>query len=450
MSIRRAASCGQPLQLNSFPRAARTSRALMPPDDRSTDAAPGFIPRYGNSTSASGYARRMGGTIRVLVVDDEAVVRDALADVVASDGEFELVGAARDADEAIALAEATRPDVALVDVRMPGGGGFRVAEQLRSRAPETRVLAHSAVDDRTTVIRMLREGAVGYLVKGTSPAEILAAIRRAARGQPSLSPDVMTGIVKELGDQLQREEAATSERLARVERIRRLIAGHGRTIVYQPIVRLDGRAVVGMEALSRFETDEVRPVDQWFLEAGSLGLGSELEMAAVRSALDDLPALPASSFLSVNASFRTAESETFLEALASVDGSRVVVEITEHEQVDDYDRLAGSLQRLRAEGARIAIDDAGAGFASLRHILLIEPEIIKLDVSLTSGIDADPRRRALAAALISFADELRMTVVAEGIETESEEAALQALGVHFGQGYFIGRPAMLDGELRAS
>ncbi|MGZ5354682.1 MAG: EAL domain-containing protein, partial [Actinomycetota bacterium] len=103
-----------------------------------------------------------------------------------------------------------------------------------------------------------------------------------------------------------------------------------------------------------------------------------------------------------------------------------------------------SLQRLRALGARIAIDDAGAGFASLRHILLIAPEIIKIDISLTSRIDTDPRRRALAAALVSFAKEMSIEVVAEGIESEEEYAALLSLGVRLGQGYHLGRPAPIE------
>lgn len=391
----------------------------------------------------------MAVKIRVLIADDEAVLRDVLADVIASEADFELVGAAGDADQAIALAETERPDVALVDVRMPGGGGLRVAEELRIRVPETRVLAHTAVDDRTTVVRMLERGAVGYLVKGTSPTDLLIAVRRAARGQSSISPDVMSGMVRELADRLQQEETETTERQARIERIRRLVAGEGRTVVYQPIVRLHGRALVGMEALTRIQSDEGRPVDQWFLEAGRLGLGTDLELAAVRSAIAGLPRLPASTFLSVNVSYTTAETDDFFEMAGPVAG-RLVVEITEHEPVDDYDRLALALGRLRSEGARIAIDDAGAGFASLRHILLIEPEIIKLDVSLTRGIDSDPRRRALASALISFAEELRLTVVAEGIETESEESALEGLGVAFGQGYFIGRPAPIAKEPLAS
>jgi len=381
----------------------------------------------------------------VLIADDEAVLRAALADLVRSDDSFELVGSARDADEAIALAEAMKPDVALVDVRMPGGGGLRVAEELRHLLPQTRVLAHSAVNDRASVVRMLEGGAVGYLVKGTAPAEILGAIVRAARGQLSVSPEVMTGLVQDLAEQLQLQEVATSERLAKVHRIDRVIEGHGRSMVYQPIVELEGHRTMGMEALARFvDESEPWPIPQWFAEAAAVGMGTELELACNRGALADLARIPQDRYVSINASHRTAESDALLELLDTVDASRVVLEITEHEAVEDYDRLTQALQRVRERGARVAIDDAGAGFASLRHILLIDPEIIKLDVSLTSGIDSDARRRALATALITFAEEMDIAVVAEGIETDLEHAALQALGVRFGQGYFIGRPEPLS------
>jgi EAL domain-containing protein (putative c-di-GMP-specific phosphodiesterase class I) len=120
-----------------------------------------------------------------------------------------------------------------------------------------------------------------------------------------------------------------------------------------------------------------------------------------------------------------------------------VVEITEHEQVDDYDALFGALARLRALGVRIAIDDAGAGYASLRHTLALDPDIVKVDIALTSAIDTDRAKRALTSALISFADEMDITIVAEGIETEASLRTLVDLGVRYGQGFHIARPAPL-------
>ena len=381
--------------------------------------------------------------IRVLIADDEPELRGALADLIASDETLELVGTAGDADEAIELAKANRPDVALVDVKMPGGGGARAAREILRGSPQTRVLALSAYEDRTTVLEMLGAGTIGYLVKGTAPEEIVLAIGRAVRGQTSMSAEVMASVVDELSMQLQREGMAQEERHELLARIRRAIDGEGLAIVFQPIFDLRDFSVVGFEALSRFTTLPIQTPDIWFREAASAGLGVELELTALREALREAARLPDDAYLSLNMSHRTAMSMRFLENLSDAQAARTVIEITEHEQVDDYDRLATALEGLRTLGGRLAIDDAGAGFASLRHTLRLSPDIIKLDISLTHGIDTDRAQRALASALISFAEEMGISIVAEGIETQAELDALLALGVHYGQGFFLARPGPL-------
>jgi EAL domain-containing protein (putative c-di-GMP-specific phosphodiesterase class I) len=123
-----------------------------------------------------------------------------------------------------------------------------------------------------------------------------------------------------------------------------------------------------------------------------------------------------------------------------VDPERVIIELTEHVRIDDYDLLLDSLSRVRERGARLAVDDTGAGFASLGHILHLRPELIKLDCQFTRGIDTDPTRRSLAHALVSFAHDIGAEVVSEGIETAAELDAVRALGVPYGQGYFLSRP----------
>ncbi len=381
--------------------------------------------------------------IRVLVADDEPEVRAALADLVASDASLELVGAAADADEALALARARRPDVALVDVKMPGGGGVRAAREIIRVSPQTRVLALSAYEDRQTVLQMLAAGAVGYLVKGTSPDEIVRAIARVVRGQTTVSTEVMTGLVHELSTKLRGEALRSEERREKEARIRRALSGSGVSVEYQPIVDLARRSAVGREALARFRLDPRRTPDRWFAEAVEVGLGLELELFAVRAALRNLPRIPLNEYLSLNLSHRAATSVELLELLGAGVGDRVVVEITEHEPVEDYAELVAALARLRALGVRVAIDDAGAGFSSLRHTLMLDPNVIKLDISLTRGIDASRGQRALAAALISFAEEVGAEIVAEGIETDGELRALAALGVRYGQGFFLARPAPL-------
>ena len=382
-------------------------------------------------------------TIRVLIADDEPRLRSALADLIASEESMRLVGSAGDAEEAISLAEVIRPDVAIVDVKMPAGGGPRAARGIMQASPDTRVIALSAHEDRETVLEMLRAGAVSYLVKGTAPDEIVRSIGRAAQGQASLSNEVMDGIVHELTTKLRREEGVTVDRLARQNRVRQLIEGDGMTMYFQPIVDLGSGAVVGSEALARFSDDPSRPPDQRFREATEAGLGAELELAAIRMALAEVGNAPQGTYISVNASHRVAMHEGLLALLDEAPVERLVVEITEHEPVEDYGALTSGLQVLRRRGVRIAIDDAGAGFSSLRHTLRLEPDIVKLDISITRDVDRDRGRRALASALISFADEMGMAIVAEGVETAAERATLLELGVPFGQGYLFAKPAPL-------
>ncbi|HEX2424321.1 MAG TPA: EAL domain-containing protein [Actinomycetota bacterium] len=381
--------------------------------------------------------------IRVLIADDEAEVRGALAELIGAEDGLNIVATAGDAAEAAQLASSTSPDVALVDVKMPNGGGPLAAREILRVSPRTRVLALSAYEDRDTVLTMLGAGAVGYLVKGTPPEDIVAAIARAARGQTSVSSEVMAGVVDELTSQLRLAERRSHEIEERREGVRRVIEDEAFTLVYQPIYRLPTKDVVGYEALARFDGEPSRPPDVWFREAAEVGLGLDLELAATRVALEALDALPADAYLSLNLSHRAAVSPRVLETFDGTLLRRIVLEITEHEPVEDYDELATALERLRGRGARIAIDDAGAGFASLRHTLRLDPDVIKLDISLTRHIDGDRGKRALAKALISFAEEMRMDIVAEGIETKDELETLLGLGARLGQGFYLARPAPL-------
>ena len=380
--------------------------------------------------------------IRVAIADDEPTVRAALADLVADEPAFELVGTASDTDEAIGLTLRERPDVVLLDVRMPGGGGQRAAQEIRASCPSTRVVALSAYEDRGTVLEILRAGAVGYLVKGTSGREILDAIHRAARGQGILSSEVTADVLDELAGQLERRERGAARRRAQIERVRAILERPDRLAIHlQPIVDLASGEVVGTEALARFDGDPPRPPDVWFSEAKAIGLAQDLELAAVRTALRTLPHLPQHAFLSVNVSPDVASTTRFLEILDGAATERVVIEVTEHVQVEDYEELSASLREVRALGARLAIDDAGAGYASLRHILQLSPDFIKIDITLTRGIDGDSAKRALAAALITFASEIGAQIIAEGIETLEELRTLRELGVGLGQGYFLAKPA---------
>ncbi len=366
-------------------------------------------------------------------------MREALADLVRTDPRLELVGAAADAREAAEMAAQTRPDVALVDVRMPGGG-VQAVQAIRTRSPRTQIVALSASGTPADVLEMLRAGAAGYLVKGMAPGDVLDALHRVAAGQSPLSPEIADSVVRGLAERLRADADAREARERRLAVVERCIDGEGLEVVFQPIVDLRSRRAVGAEALSRFRVLPERSPDKWFAEAASLGRGVELEVAALRQAARRRGLLPAAWFLSVNASPAAIVSHAGQATLAELAPGGLVVEVTEHAPVDDYERLGAAVRGLRDLGVRLAVDDVGAGYASLRHILRLDPQVLKLDMSLCCGVAGDRARTALATALISFARSMEADVVAEGIESEQDLAALLDLGVERGQGWLLGRP----------
>ena len=206
--------------------------------------------------------------------------------------------------------------------------------------------------------------------------------------------------------------------------------------VFQPIVELDTRAIVGHEALTRF--DDHVPPDVRFGEAAAVGLGLELERATLGAALTAASALP-SGWLNLNASPALIEAGRSIGPLLRGRGRRIVLEVTEHAEIADYSSFKARLTMIRPR-VELAIDDAGAGFASLRHILELQPAFIKLDRSLVEGIETDLARQALVVGLRHFARETDCRLIAEGIETAEQLAVLRSLEIEFGQGYLLGRP----------
>jgi EAL domain-containing protein (putative c-di-GMP-specific phosphodiesterase class I) len=212
-------------------------------------------------------------------------------------------------------------------------------------------------------------------------------------------------------------------------------------VALQPVIELPSGAVVGNEALSRFGGRI--PTDRWFKAANKYGYGDELERLCLGSALALLPGLPAEQFLAVNISPAALADEGVLALLEAADLRRVVVEITEHEAVENYAVTREALGRLRSAGARIAVDDTGAGFASLRHVLMLQPDVIKLDLSLTRDVDVDRRQQALVRAVTAFSAQVGATVLAEGVETQAQLDTLREIGVRLGQGWHLGVPVLV-------
>ena len=235
--------------------------------------------------------------------------------------------------------------------------------------------------------------------------------------------------------------------------MQRMIDGFGLDVAFQPIVDLASGRVVGAEALARFKDADGRaiPTERCFLDAHAVDLGVDLELAVIRLALEcHETRLPAGRYLALNVSPAVLEHDELAFVIARHKSDRpVVVEITEHQPVEDYVALSAQLDRLRDLGVRVAVDDVGSGFASFRHVTRVNPDILKLDRTLVCGIDDDPVRQSLASAIVAFAKDVGATVVSEGIENESELCCLKDLAVGCGQGFYLARPNLgtVDAEV---
>ena len=268
-----------------------------------------------------------------------------------------------------------------------------------------------------------------------------------AQPEPSLNPrdlKMMRAFADITALQISRDQDAIRQRESTIARIRQILEGDELTIVYQPIVRLSDERIMGFECLSRFSGPEKYTPDVWFKLAASVHLGVKLEIAAIKKAIATLPAFPEDLFITLNASPEAMQSDALRDCVMNTSIKRIVLELTEHATIDNYTELLGAIKVLRRKGARLAVDDAGAGYSSLRHILALRPDIIKLDISLTRNVNSDPARRALASALVHFARATKSQILAEGVETALELHALQKLGVESAQGYYLGRPISLE------
>ena len=291
-----------------------------------------------------------------------------------------------------------------------------------------------------TVYAPMRSGdaLIGVIALGTSdPAVALHLLEDLpAAGEVAATATALLGPAL-----LARREAADARGL-----IEAIIAERAFMPVFQAISTLADREVVAYEALTRF-TDGVRP-DHHFANAIAVGLGVELELVTLEAAVRAAERIPYDLWLTLNVSPLCVESGSRLSRILRLSHHPLILELTEHVAVADYGRLRVALKELRVP-FRIAVDDAGAGYASMTHVVELEPSLVKLDISLVRGIDADPVRQALIAGMLFFSEKTDCRLLAEGIETEAELATLAKIGVPLGQGYLLGRPGEFIGRTAA-
>ena len=376
----------------------------------------------------------------VLVVDDNPVNVAFLKQLLVKQGLYRVYSEVDSRVVAQRLAE-HKPDLVLLDLRMPHVDGYEVLTQIQEFAAGGYLPVMVLTADTTTATRerALAQGAQDFLTK---PIDATEATLRIAN---LLQTRQLYATLRQVTARPATAEAQSTRGHAEVrDRIQAVLHDKSISPVFQPIQDLATGATVGHEALARFPNPTLASPDQWFADAFTVGLGVDLEWLAATSMLAYLQSAPPSMFVAVNMSPATVLHLGEDQFCPPELWPRIVIELTEHVPVEDYPALHRALASARSHGARLAVDDLGSGYGGFRHLLRLAPDIIKLDISLVAGMDRDTGQKALARALLGFANEVGAQVIAEGIEQPDELTALQDLGVPWGQGYLLGRPGALS------
>ena len=321
--------------------------------------------------------------------------------------------------------------VRVIDGRLPGIVPDTRANQTTAALPVTREFELGAYVGVPVLNR--NGGAVGM---------VCAVSREAKPYLADLDLRIVKQVAELIGTLIESPDNRPDTTVAQRAAIRRVVYQRDFEVVFQSIHDVPSGKVVGVEALARFPREPFRP-DGFLAQAAVLGLGIELETAIVARVISMLPQLPEDIYVAVNISPAAALVAPWTQMLADVDPTRIVLELTEHDAVLDYGALDEALEACRTRGVRVAVDDVGAGFSSFSHVLELSPEFVKIDQSITRHIDVDDARRRLAHAIAELAGQMGATVIAEGVETQGELDAVNAVGISAAQGYYLSRPRPL-------
>jgi EAL domain-containing protein (putative c-di-GMP-specific phosphodiesterase class I) len=368
---------------------------------------------------------------RVLLVDDEPAIARSLARILSAAGH--VVSTARSGKDAVTLLASSTFDVVLSDIRMPGMDGLTLLREIRAKDLDVPVAFMTGSPALETVIEAMEHGAFRYLMKPVDGREIVELVERAA--QLHKFARVRRDAADALGSKRIGDRAGLEARYASgVDKL---------WMAMQPVLSWRNRSVYAFEALLRTDEPTLRdPVD--FLDtAERLGCTRELSRLIRRRIAGVIAGVPTSAKVFVNLH----PSDLVDEELSAPDGAltahapRIVLEVTERAALDKVHGLAGAVTRLRALGFHIALDDLGAGYAGLSSFALLEPDIVKVDMSLVRGIHTSPMKQKLFHSFTSLCRDLDVELVAEGVEVAEERDCLSRLGGDLYQGYLFARPA---------
>ena len=370
---------------------------------------------------------------RVLVVDDEQSVRQVMVRMLSNAGY--RVTAANDGEEALALIEREPVDLIVTDLAMPKTDGMTVLRTVRERDQELPVVLVAGAPTTESAIRAVRYRATEYLTKPLDPDSFLDAVHRA------LQMNRLAALRREAVELSQHQSRDVSELRELNDKFERVLSAV--YMVYQPIVSWSRQAAFGYEALLR-STEKSLPHPGAIFEAAeklvrTADLGKRIRAVCGGPMKDADPGC----MLFVNLHSRDLLDDTLFDSSAPLTewAERTVLELTERAAIDGIADIASRIERLRSLGYRIAIDDIGAGYSGLNSFATVQPDFVKLDITLVRGLDNDPVRRRLVRLLAELCSDLGIFVVAEGVETTGERDALIELGIDLLQGYLFARPA---------
>jgi EAL domain-containing protein (putative c-di-GMP-specific phosphodiesterase class I) len=373
------------------------------------------------------------GSERVLVVDDDDLLREVLTDILREAGlEVET---ASTGTEAVAKLDAGGTDVILSDVMMPGMDGIELLKRVRERDLDVPVVLMTGGPSLGSAVKAVEYGAFRYLTKPMEGSEVVAVVQRAARMHR------LARLKRQALAEVGGEDFLLGDRAGLEARFSRVIASL--FVAHQPIVSMKDRTLFAYEALMRSGEPSLANPGEVLQTAERLGRLDELGRAIRVAAASGLATAPPGALLFVNVHPADLEDDDLYDRHAplSLVASRVVLEITERASLEGLDGVASRVRELRDIGYRIAIDDLGAGYAGLTSLARLEPEVVKLDMSLVRGLQENPTRLRLVESMTRVCRQLGMKVVSEGVETAEERDALLQLDGDLAQGYFFARPA---------
>ncbi len=359
---------------------------------------------------------------RALIVEDDELVRRTL--VRALTGEGHTVESVADGLSALAVIERGRFDVVVSDLSMPGLDGLALLQRLRQRDPDLPVILMTGMPAVETAAQAVELHAARYLVKPVVLADFRAAVAQAMEAghsaravhRPAVDPTLQVAFA----------EALTSLRM-----------------VYQPIVRPSERAVYAYEALVRPQHARLSNPPLLFDAAQRLNRVAELGRTIRNLVAARVEATPDSPVVFINLHPFELLDEALYDPKAPLSriAKKMVLEITERAALEELDDVPGRMARLRRLGFRIALDDLGAGYAGLSSVAQLDPEVVKLDMSMIRGVNGDATRQAMVRSMVQLFTTLGRAVIAEGVETPAELNTLMALGCELFQGYLFARPS---------